>query len=323
MKRREFITLLGGAAAWPLAARAQRSALPVIGLLRASPPGASFLAGFQQGLKEAGFVEGRNIVIEYRFGDGQYDQLPALAAELANKRVAVITAFGENAAKAAQAASAGAIPIVFALGDDPVPLGLVAGINRPGGNITGATSIGHVLGPKRLEWLREIVPKSTTIALLTNPKQPREFERQEVEEQTRVLGWQLRYLAASSVADFDTVFARLVNEQIGALIIANDSFFFSEIGRLASLASRHAVPTVGPLRAFADAGGLMSYGANIPDINRQAGIYVGRILKGEKPADLPVLQPTKFELVINLKAAKALGLTVPLTLQAVADELIE
>jgi putative ABC transport system substrate-binding protein len=246
-----------------------------------------------------------------------------LAAGLVNERVAVITAFGENAAKAAQAASAGTIPIVFALGDDPVALGLVASINRPGGNITGATSIGHVLGPKRLEWLREIVPKATTIALLTNPKQAREFERQDVEEQTRALGWQLRYLAAGSVGEFDAVFARLVNERIGALVIANESFFFSEIGRLASLASHHAVPAIGPLRTFADAGGLMSYGANIPDVNRQAGIYVGRVLKGEKPADLPVVQPTKFELVINLKAAKALGLTVPPTLLVTADEVIE
>jgi putative ABC transport system substrate-binding protein len=274
MRRREFIAGLGSAAASSVVAQAQQAAVPVIGLLRHSPPAGSILAGFQEGLKEAGFVEGRNVVVEYRFGTDQYDQLPTLAADLVHKRVAVIAALGENAAKAAQTASAGAIPIVFALGDDPVALGLVASINRPGGNITGVTSIGQVLGPKRLEWLREIVPKTTTIALLTNPKQPREFERREVEEQTRALGWQLRYLAASSIGEFDTVFERLANEQIGALVIGNEAFFFSEIGKLASLASRHAVPAVGPLRDFADAGGLMSYGANIPELNRQVGVYV-------------------------------------------------
>jgi putative ABC transport system substrate-binding protein len=323
MKRREFIAGVGTAAAWPLAARAQRSALPVMGFLRDSPPAASFLAGLQQGLKEAGFIDGQNVAIEYRFADGEYDRLPALAADLVNKHVAVIAAMGENAALAAQAASAGAIPIVFAFGDDPVALGLVASINRPGGNITGSTTIGHILGPKRVELLREFVPKATTIALLTNPKQPREFERRDVEEKTRAVGWQLRYLAASSIGEFDAVFATLLNEGIGALIIGNESFFFSEIGRLASLSSRHAVPAIGPLRGFADAGGLMSYGANIPEMYRLTGIYAGRILKGEKPAELPIWQPTKFELVINLRAAKALGLAVPPSILVRADEVIE
>jgi len=324
MRRREFIAGVGGiAVARPLVARAQQATMPVIGLLRDSPPAASFLAGLQQGLKEVGFIEGQNVALEYRVADGQYDRLPGLAAELVNKRVAVIAAMGENAAKAAQAASAGVIPIVFAFGDDPVALGLVASFNRPGGNITGSTSIGHILGPKRVELLREFLPKAATIALLTNPKQPRAFERRDVEEQTRAVGWQLRYLEASRLSEFDAVFATLVNERINGLIIANESFFFSEIDALASLASRHAIPTIGPLRDFANAGGLISYGANIPQMYRQTGIYAGRILKGEKPADLPVVQPVKFELVINLNAAKALGLTVPPTLLALADEVIE
>jgi putative ABC transport system substrate-binding protein len=201
--------------------------------------------------------------------------------------------------------------------------GRVASFNRPGGNISGSTSIGHTLGPKRVELLREMLPKANTIALLTNPKQPREFERRDVEEKTRAVGWQLKYLAASSVGEFDNVFATLVNERIGALIIANETFFFSQIRTLAALASRHAVPAVGPLRAFADAGGLMSYGASIPEVARQAGIYIGRVLKGVKPADLPVVQPTKFELVINLKAAKALGLEIPTALLVRADEVIK
>ena len=324
MKRREFITLLGGAAAaWPLTARAQQAAVPVIGLLSGLSAAGSPLAAFKQGLQRSGFTEGQSVAFANRFAVGEYDRLPALAADLVNERVAVIATFGENAAKAAQVASRGAIPIVFALGDDPVDLGLVASLNRPGSNITGVTSIGHTLGPKRVELLRELVPKATAIALLTNPKQPREFERREVEAKVRAIGWQLRYLTASSVSEFEAVFARVASDRIGALIIANETFFFSEIRRLATLASTHGVPAIGPLRAFADAGGLMSYGANIPEITRQAGIYTGRVLKGAKPAELPVVQPAKFELVINLQAAKALGLTVPLTLQVAADEVIE
>ena len=321
MRRRDFITLIGGAVAWPLAARAQP--MPVVGLLSGVSAAGTPSAKFREGMKESGLVEGQNVAFEYRFADGQYDRLPALAAELVNKRVAVIATMGENAAKAAQGASGGVIPVVFAIGDDPVTLGLVASFNRPGGNITGSTSIGHTLGQKRVDLLREMLPRANTIALLTNPKQPREFERRDVEEKTRAVGWQLKYLAASSVGEFDTVFATLVNERIGALIIANETFFFSEIRTLAALASRYAVPAVGPLRAFADAGGLMSYGASIPEVVRQAGIYLGRVLKGVKPADLPVVQPTKFELVINLKAAKAMGLEVPPMLLARADEVIE
>jgi ABC-type uncharacterized transport system substrate-binding protein len=323
--RRHFIIFLlgGAAAAWPVAARGQQAAMPAVGILSGLSSAGPGLAAFKQGLKESGFVEGQNVVFEYRFAVGEYQRLPTLAADLVKKGVTVIATLGENAAKAAQVASAGTVPIVFALGDDPVTLGLVASFNRPGGNITGATSIGHTLGPKRVELLRQFVPNAKVIALLTNPKQPREFERRDVEEKTRTFGWQFKQFTASSVGEFDAVCATLVSERIDALIIGNETFFFSEIGRLAALASRHAVPAIGPLRAFADAGGLMSYGANIPDVIRQAGVYTGRVLKGTKPADLPVIQPTKFELVVNLRSAKALGLTVPDTLLVRADEVIE
>jgi putative ABC transport system substrate-binding protein len=249
--------------------------------------------------------------------------LPALAAELLDKKVAVIATFGENAAKTAQAASGGTVPVVFSLGDDPVSLGLVASLNRPGANITGSSSIGHTLGPKRVELLRELLPRASTIALLTNPKQPREFERRDIESKVRAVGWELRYVTASSVGEFDPVFAKLAEDRIDGLIIANETFFFSEIGQLAALASKHRVPAIGPLRAFADAGGLISYGAHIPDVTRQAGVYTGRVLKGSRPAELPVMQPSRFELVINGKTAKALGLAIPVTLQVAADEVIE
>jgi putative ABC transport system substrate-binding protein len=270
-----------------------------------------------------GFVEGQNVDIEYRFADGYYDRLAALAADLVDKRVAVIATIGENAAKAAQIASDGRIPVVFSMGDDPVSLGLVTSISRPSGNITGSISIGHTLGPKRVELLRELLPTANIFALLTNPSQPREFERRDVAEKVRALGLQLRYLGASSVTDFDRVFSTMISDRIDGLIIANETFFFSEIKTLATFASRFKVPTIGPLRAFAEAGGLTSYGANIPEVFRQAGVYVGRVLRGIKPADLPIMQPSRFELVINAKAAKALGLTVPVTLQVAADEVIE
>ena len=326
MKRRKFITLLGVAtAAWPLAAQAQvaqQRSVPLIGLLSGLSSGRG-VNDFLQGLKESGFVEGQNVKIESRFASGHYDQLPVLAAELMEKKVAVIATLGENAAKAAQAASGGVIPVVFSLGDDPVSLGLVASLNRPGRNVTGSISVGHTLGPKRVELLREFLPNASTVALLTNPKQPREFERRDVENKVRTVGWQLRYLTASSIDDFDEVFKALVRDRIGGLIIANETFFFSEIGRLASLASNYAVPALGPLRAFPDAGGLMSYGAPIPEVTRMAGVYTGRVLKGDKPAELPVMQPTKFELVINGKAAKELNLTIPITLQVAADEVID
>ena len=322
LARREFITLLYSAAAWPVVARAQQKPMPTIGFLSGisrSPVVDDFL----RGLKESGFVEGQNVAIEYRFASGQYDKLPGLAAELVDKKVAVIATFGENAAKAAQAASGSIVPIVVALGDDPVSLGLVTSLNRPGGNITGSISIGHTLGPKRVELLRELLPRASTIALLTNPKQPREFERRDVESKVRAVGWELRYVTASSVEEFDQVFAKLAQDRTDGLIIANETFFFSQIGRLAALATKHRVPAIGPIRAFADAGGLISYGANIPDVTRHAGIYAGRVLKGSRPAELPVMQPSRFELVINGKTAKALGLAIPVTLQVAADEVIE
>jgi len=330
MQRRDFITLLGGAAAsWPHAAWAQQKpAMPVIGFLSpisATSPG-TYLDAFRQGLKESGFIEGQNVRIEYRWAEGQYDRLPALAADLVRMRVAVIATMGDGAyaAKAAQPAEgSGAIPIVFALGDDPVAVGLVASLNRPGGNITGATSIGHALGPKRVEFIRELVPTATTVGFLINPKQAGDIEARDIEQTARAGGWQLRVLPARSAEEIDAAFATIVRDRIDALIVAVDTLFFAEIKRLVSLAARHAVPTISPLRAFAVAGGLMSFGASVPDVTHQTGVYTGRVLKGEKPADLPVVQPTKFELVINLKTAKALGLTVPPTLVARADEVIE
>jgi putative ABC transport system substrate-binding protein len=323
--RREFIAALGSAVfQWPLAARAQQPAIPIVGMLSGvSASAGNALAAVQAGLKESGFVEGQNVAFEYRFANGHYDQLPALAADLVDRHVTVIATIGENATIAAKIASAGRIPIVFAMGDDPVALGVVTSMNRPDGNITGSTSIGHSLGPKRVELLHELLPASRVVALLSNPEQASKFERKNIEEKVEAIGLRVRYLAASSVAEFETAFTTLVSEQIDGLIIANETYYFSEIRTLASFASRYRVPTIGPLRAFADSGGLMSYGANIPDVARQTGIYVGRVLKGDKPSDLPVVQPSRFEFVINLKAAKALGLTVPQSLQVAADEVIE
>ena len=329
MRRREFITLLGGAAvAWPLSARAQQPKMPVIGFLSpiSAASAGTYLDAFRQGLKESGFIEGQNVSIEYRWAEGQYDRLPALAADLVRMRVAVIATMGDGAyaAKAAQPVKGSdAIPIVFALGDDPVAVGLVASLNRPGGNITGATSIGHSLGPKRVEFLRELIPTATTVGFLINPKQAGDIEARDIEQTARAGGWQLRVLPARSGDEIDAVFATIVRDRIDALIVAVDTLFFAESKRLVSLAARHAVPVISPLRAFALAGGLMSFGASVPDVTRQAGVYTGRVLKGEKPADLPVVQPTKFELVINLKTAKALGLTVPQSLLVAADEVIE
>jgi putative ABC transport system substrate-binding protein len=321
VRRREFIRLVSGVAAtWPLIGHAQ-SVRPVVGLLSGVSPGG--LDPLHRGLNEFGFVEGKNVDFEYRFAEGHYDRLPALAADLVNKHVTVIAAMGEAAAKAAQIASNSRIPIVFSIGDDPVSLGLVTSINRPSGNITGSISIGHTLGPKRVELLRELLPKANTFAFLFNPSQPREFERRDVAEKVRTIGLQLTYLEASSVTDFDRVFSTVVSEHIDGIIIANETFFFSEIRTLASFASRFKVPAIGPLQAFAQRGGLMSYGASIPEVIHQAGVYVGRVLNGSKPAELPVMQPSRFELVINLKTANALGLTVPETLLATADEVIQ
>jgi putative ABC transport system substrate-binding protein len=323
LRRRDFITLLGGAAAWPIAARAQPTGLPVVGVLGGSWPTATIMPPFRQGLKEAGYVEGQNVAIESRFAEGQYDRLPALAIELLSRRVAVIFANDLASALVIKPAST-AIPIVFSMGADPVTLGLVASLNRPGGNITGVRFLSTGLVAKTLEMLHEAVPNAASIAILVNPANPNaEPETKEAQEAARILGVQLHVLHASTEREIGAAFATLVQRQAGALVIGGDTFLGNRVDQLAALAARQAIPAIYPFRIFADGGGLMSYGPSLADARRIVGTYVGRILKGEKPADLPVQQPTKFELVINLKTAKALGLTLPPTLLAIADEVIE
>jgi len=323
MKRREFITLLGGAAAaWPLAARAQQPAgVPVIGLLgSASASGfwTRLVTAFRQGLNEAGYIESRNVVIEARWAEGQYDRLPAMAADLIQHQVAVIAAFTTPAAKAATAT----IPIVFTTIADPVQIGLVASLNRPGGNMTGVTLLSVEVGPKLLELLHDVVPRATIMALLVNPTNPNiETQSRNLQAAALKLGLQVHVLNASTERDFDAVFAKLHELRADALMIGQDVLFNTQSGQLASLSVRHAMPAIYVAREFAAAGGLMSYGTNESEAYRQAGIYAGRILKGEKPAELP--QPTKFELVINLKTAKALGLSIPESFLLLADEVIE
>ena len=326
MNRREFITLLGGAAAaWPLAARAQQPAMPVIGFLSAASP-SLLVTAFLQGLQEAGYTEQQNVRIEYRFAKGAYQQLPALAGELVDMRVDLIVAAGTPAVRVAKNASTRptpAIPVVFAMASDPVAEGFVASFNRPGGNMTGITSIGGSLAAKRLDLMRGFLHDDAAIAILINPSNPLAgAERKDTEAAARAIGQRLEVLTASNVGEIDQAFASL-KRGVGALIIAADIFYYGQMQRLATLAAQQVVPTMGPLRDFPAEGGLLSYGASISEVTRQSGILVGKVLKGARPAELPVQQPTKFELVLNLKTARALGIEVPATVLATADEVIE
>jgi putative tryptophan/tyrosine transport system substrate-binding protein len=326
MRRREFITLLGGAAGWPLLARAQQPAMPVIGFLNSESPDlfAYLVRAFRQGLSESGYVEGSNVAIEYRWADGQYDRLPALVADLIRRQVSVIAANSPAPVMAAKAATI-TIPIVFATGYDPVAAGLVASLARPGGNLTGVTTLTAEVGPKRVELLHEVMPAATSIGLLVNPAAGsfRETITTDLQAAARKRGLHFHLLHANTVRDFDTVFATLAQLRVGGLVIGSDPFFNSQSEQLAALAIRHAMPAIYQYREFAAAGGLMSYGGSLTDMYRQVGVHTGRILRGEQPADLPVQQTTKVELIINLRTAKALGLTMPLTLLARADEVIE
>ncbi|HYN13226.1 MAG TPA: ABC transporter substrate-binding protein [Burkholderiales bacterium] len=325
MRRREFIALLGGAAAvWPGAARAQQPAMPVVGFLNGASPelSAQLVAPFRQGLAEAGFAEGRNVALEFRWANGQYDRLPALAADLVRRQVSVIAATSTPTGLPAKAATT-TIPIVFVTGSDPVEQGLVTSLKRPGGNLTGATTLAVEMGQKRLELLHELVPKATLIGVLVNPTGPNlATVSRDLQAAARTVGLPIHLLHASGEGDFDAVFASLAQLRAGALVIGTDTFFNSQSRKLGALTLRHAMPAIYQYREFAAAGGLMSYGGSITDAYRMAGVYTGRILKGEKPSDLPVQQSTKAELFINLKTAKALGLAVPPALLIRAEEVI-
>jgi len=326
--RRKFLaTLLGGAAAWPLAARAQQPVMPVIGFLSSgfSRAYSRFLAAFRAGLGEFGYIEGKNIKFEYRWAEAQYDHLAALAADLADRRVTAIVTSGVASGLAAKAATS-TIPHVFLAQDDPVKLGFVASLNQPGGNATGVALLTSVLVKKRLQLIRELVPTAAIIAVLANPNSPESGPQlSDVETAALSLGQQVHIVHAAGDSDFDAAFAALSQRQFGAgaLLVTTDAFFYSRYYRIVALATRHAIPTVYDRREFATAGGLMTYGANYPDAYRQIGIYMGRILKGTKPADLAVMQPTTFELVINISAAKAIGIKIPPHLLASANEVIE
>jgi putative ABC transport system substrate-binding protein len=326
MTRRKFIALLGGTAAWPAHARAQQPAIPVIGYLNSGwlGPQHDQVATFLRGLEQSGYTAGRNVLVEYRRAEGRYDRLPALAADLVDRKVAVIAATGGLVSAFAAKAATSTIPIVFSGGADPVKAGLVASLDRPGGNITGVTQFHAQLGSKRLDLLHELVPRAAMVALLINPNTASaETEAREVQAAAPVLDLQVDIVSAGSEREIDAAFANLVERHTDALLIASDPFFNARSQQLAALTVRHKIPAIYTRREFPVAGGLMSYGTSIEDMDRQVGVYTGRILKGAKPSDLPVVQPTKFELVINLKTAKALGIDVPATLLVSADEVIE
>jgi putative tryptophan/tyrosine transport system substrate-binding protein len=323
MRRRQFIAGIGGAAAWPLAARAQQRAMPVIGFLfsQSADDNENFTVGFLQSLKETGFVEGQNLAVEYRYAENQLDRLPALAADLVRRRVAVLVAPSLPAALAAKAATT-TIPIVFGIGSDPVALGLVASLNRPGANVTGSGGFVSELSPKRLQLLRELMPNAAVFGVLADPASNQSVVA-DLRAAARKFGLQLVVVNARTDSDLETAFATFTQQHVGAVLVGASGFFNNRTQQLAALAARHALPAIFPLRSYVLVGGLMSYASSFAYTARQLGIYTGRILNGEKPADLPVQQPTKVELVINLKTAKALGLAIPETLLATADEVIE
>jgi putative ABC transport system substrate-binding protein len=326
MRRREFIILSGTAVTWPLVARAQQPTMPVVGFLGAASPDGyePFVGGFIRGLKEAGFIDGENVAIAYRWAEGQYDRLPALASDLVAKRASVIVATGGLPPSLAAKEATKTIPIVFTLGSDPVKFGLVASLNRPGGNVTGVSLFAYLLDAKRLQFLHELVPSAATIALLANPNSPQaDAQVTDVEAASRAFGQQVIILKASSDSDIDAAFAALAQSNASALLVSADPFFLSRRVQIVSSVARLAIPAMYEWRQFAEAGGLMSYGVDLIDAYRQAGGYVAKILNGAKPADLPVLQPTKFEFVINLKTAKKMGLDLPPKLVALADQVVE
>jgi putative ABC transport system substrate-binding protein len=327
VKRRAFISLLASAAvAWPLAARAQQTAMPVVGYLHSGSAGpyAHLVAAFQQGLKETGTVEGSNVAIEYRWAEGRYDRLPALAADLVGRHVALLVAQGGDPPVLAAKAATATIPIVFTLSSDPVKLGLVASVNRPGRNVTGWWGYTSLLGTKRLELMQQLLPANTSITVLINPDNPNaDIDTPELQGAARALGQSISFVKARSEAEIDAVFATLGERRAPALLVNTDPFFLARRAQFVALAARHGVPAVYAQREFVTAGGLISYGASLADGYRQVGIYAGRILKGERAADLPVVQPSKFEMAINLKTAKALGVAVPDKVLALADEVIE
>jgi putative tryptophan/tyrosine transport system substrate-binding protein len=327
VRRREFILLIGSVGAWPPAARAQQSAaMPVVGFLGApsAAPYARYVAAVHQGLKEVGYVEHQNVAMEYRWADNQYDRLPALAADLVSRRVAVIIPIGGAPATVAAKAATSTIPIVFNLGADPVGLNLVTNLSRPGGNITGIAMMTVEMETKRLELLHELVPVSSSLAILLNPSSPQaQTQEREAQQAARVVGRQVLVLKASTEHEIEGAFAALVRERAGGLLVGADTFFVSQAVLFVVLTAHHSIPTVYPFRSYVDAGGLMSYGSSLLDAYRQTGVYAGRVLKGEKPGDLPIARPTTFELIINLKIARVLGIAIPTTLLGRADEVIE